>query len=101
MTDVFPSRIPDLFVGRPVILTGKAFIDETPAPSGLAILQREVIVGIAVIEKGEFAFEVRDSLLFDLHIVSDDYSGTSTVSVVSENIIQLQKGEFDLDRLID
>lgn len=86
---------------RPVVLTGKAFIDETPAPGGLAILQREIIIGIAVIEKGEFAFEVRDSLLFDLHVVSGNYAGTSTVSLGSENIIQLQEGEFDLDRLID
>jgi hypothetical protein len=88
-------------VYRPVILTGKIFIDETPAPSGVAILQRETVVAIAIIEQGEFAFEVRDSLSFDLHVVSDDHSGTSTVSAVSENIIQLEEGEFDLDRLID
>jgi hypothetical protein len=86
---------------RPDILTGKVFIDETPAPSGIAILQRDIIIGIALIEKGEFVFEVRDSLPFDLHAVSGDYTGTSTVKADSENIIKLLKGEFDLDRLID
>ncbi len=86
---------------RPLILAGKVFIGETPAPSGIALLQRDIIIGIALIENGEFAFEVRDSLPFNLHVVSGDYSGTSRAMVDSENIIKLQKGEFDLDRLID
>jgi hypothetical protein len=86
---------------RPLSLTGKALINEMPAPSGIALLQRGIIVGITLIEQGEFVFEVRDSLPFDLRVVSDNHTGAGTVKADAENIIELEPGEFDLDRFID
>lgn len=88
-------------VYRPLSLSGKALINSAPAPSGLALLQRDVVLGIALIENGEFVFEVRDSLPFDLHAASEGYTGTGTVKAHAENIIELEPGEFDLDRFID
>lgn len=88
-------------VYRPLSLTGKVLIDQTPAPNGIAILQRDVTVGVTLIENGEFVFEARDSLPFNLHVMSGSYVGVSTVKAGAENIVELQQGEFDLDRLID
>jgi hypothetical protein len=94
------SITPDT-VYRPIVLKGKALIDETPVNNGLALLERMSLVAIALVKKGEFAFDVRDSMVFDVQIIADDYSGKGTVKVGADNIIRLEKGEIDIDRLID
>ena len=88
-------------VYRPVILQGKAFIDENPVLSGLALLERESLVAIAIVADGEFAFEVRDSLAFEVQVITEDYWGKETIKAGAENTIRLEKGTIDIDRLID
>jgi hypothetical protein len=88
-------------VYRPIRLQGRALIDGSPAQSGLAILKREKPVGIAMLKKGAFTFEVRDSLAFDIQIITPDHSGKGTVMVGGDNIIHLEKGKIDIDRIID
>ena len=94
------SITPDT-VYRPSILRGQALIDDTPAKAGIAVLFRERAVGISVIDNGEFSFQVRDSLPYEVQVISNGYSAKSNVALNSENIIKLHEGEFDIDRLID
>jgi hypothetical protein len=94
------SITPDT-VYRPTTLKGKALIDETPVNNGLALLERMSLVAIALVKKGEFTFDVRDSLAFDVQVIADGYSGKGAVKVGADNIIRLEKGETDIDRLID
>jgi hypothetical protein len=85
----------------PITLRGKALIENTPADSGLALLARDNIMGIAFVIKGEFAFMVRDSLYFDVVVVSGAYSGKGRAAAAAENIIRLKKEHVDIDTLID
>lgn len=85
----------------PIFVRGKAFIDEAPIESGLALLIRNYPVGIAFVARGEFTFTVKDSLDFDLLVVSGAYSGRSRVSAAAENIVKLEKEEVDIDTLVD
>ena len=88
-------------VYRPIILRGEAVIDETPVVSGLALLERNILVAVTLVSNGKFTFEVRDSLDFDVQIIADAYSGRATVKAGAENMVILQKGKIDVDRLID
>ena len=94
------SITPDT-VYRPIILTGKALINGTPVTEGIALLIREKPVGIALVQKGEFAFDVRDSLAFTVRVITEDYTGTGTVRAGADNIIRMEKGEIDIDLLIN
>jgi hypothetical protein len=94
------SITPDT-VYRPITLKGKALIDEIPVNSGLTLLKRMNLVAIALVAKGEFTFDVRDSLAFDVQVIADEYSGKGTVMIGADNIIRLEKGKIDIDRLID
>jgi hypothetical protein len=96
MTSITPDT-----VYRPIILKGKAMIGETPLNSGLALLERIHPIAIALVTKGEFSFEVRDSLAFDAQIIADGYSGKGTVKAGADNILKLEKGKIEIDRLID
>jgi hypothetical protein len=88
-------------VYRPIILQGKAFINETPVASGLALLERTAIVAIALVVNGEFTFEVRDSLNFDVQVIAEDHSGRATVKAGADNTVRLESGKIDVDRLLD
>ncbi len=85
----------------PVILSGKALINDVPADSGLAFLSRDRLIGIAFIARGEFRFVVRDSLSFDATVVSGTHSGRARVDAAGENIIQLREEPLDIDSLLD
>ena len=100
-TAAFITSITPDTVYKPTILTGKALIDETPVTEGLALLIRKEPVGIALVEKGEFAFDVRDSLAFTVQVITEDHTGTGMVRVGADNIIRLEKGKTDIDRFID
>jgi hypothetical protein len=97
----FVTTITPDTVYRPTILRGQALINDTPARAGIAVLVRERAVGISVIDKGTFSFEVRDSLPYDIQVLSNGYSGTGKVSLDSKNIIRLHEGQIDIDYLID
>lgn len=99
-TSFITSITPDT-VYRPMTLKGKVLIDETPVESGLAVLERVSTIAIAMVAKGEFAFDVRDSLTFNVQVIADDYSGKGTVKVGADNIIRLEKGKIDIDRFIN
>jgi hypothetical protein len=94
------SITPDT-VYRPIVLTGKALINGTPVTDGLALLIREEPVGISLVQKGEFAFSVRDSLAFTVQVITEDHTGSGMVRVGADNIIRLEKGKTDIDRLIN
>lgn len=88
-------------VYRPIKLKCNALLDEEPVAEGLAILMREIPIGVAMVKKGEFAFDVRDSLSFDVLVIAGEHSGTAQVKVGADNIIYLQQGKVDIDRVID
>ncbi|KPK64580.1 hypothetical protein AMJ83_02455 [candidate division WOR_3 bacterium SM23_42] len=94
------SITPDT-VYRPTILRGQALINDAPVRAGIAVLVRERAVAISIIDNGTFSFEVRDSLPYDIQVLSNGYTGTGKVALDSENIIILTEGQIDIDYLID
>jgi hypothetical protein len=86
---------------EPILLSGKALIDDTPAESGIVLLSRDNLLGVALVTKGEFTFAVRDSLNFDVLVVSGAYSGRGSVEAAADNIIRLRKEQVDIDSLVD
>ena len=100
MASFVTSITPDT-VYRPMILRGQALINDAPAKVGIAVLTREMAVGISLIDNGAFSFEVRDSLPNDIQVLSNGYSGKGKATLDSENIILLHEGEIDIDHLID
>jgi hypothetical protein len=94
------SITPDT-VYRPITLQGEALINETPVISGLALLARSAQVAITLVRDGEFTFEVRDSLNYEVQVIAGDYSGNGTVKAGGDNTIRLERGKVDIDRLID
>lgn len=85
----------------PILLRGRALIDDAPIASGIALLLRQEVVGAAVVSSGDFAFMVRDSLPYDVVVVSNDHSGTGRVDAASDNIIRLKKERLDIDSFIN
>jgi hypothetical protein len=94
------SITPDT-VYKPIILKGKAMIEEELVKQGLALLKREALLGVATVQAGEFIFEVRDSMPFNIQVIAGEYSGTGRATAGAENIIHLQEERVDIDRLID
>jgi hypothetical protein len=86
---------------KPIIVLGKVLFDGTPINEGVALLKRGNIIGIALVVKGELAFEVRDSTSYEVQVIAGDYSGTATIVAGRDNIIELEKDRIDIDRLID
>ena len=97
---VITSITPDS-IYRPIRLKCKALLDEDPVAEGMAILKRELPIGVAFVKNGEFEFEVRDSLYFDVLVITSDHNGSAQVMVGGENIVELQQGKVDIDRIID
>jgi len=100
-TSPFVTAITPDTVYRPVILQGKTVLDDTLGKNGLALLERTLPVAIALVQKGEFGFEVRDSLPFDVKIICDGFSGTATVRAGEDNIVILKRGRIEIDPIID
>jgi len=88
-------------VYQPIIVLGKVLFDGTPINEGVALLKRGNIIGVALVAKGEFAFEVRDSTSYDVQVVAGDHSGTGTIMAGRDNIIELVRERIDIDRFID
>ncbi|MBE0432918.1 hypothetical protein IBX73_05555 [candidate division WOR-3 bacterium] len=85
----------------PVPLRGRALLDDAPVASGIALLMRQGAVGIASVTSGDFAFMVRDSLPYDIVVISNGHSGTGRVNAASDNIIRLKKERLDIDPFIN
>jgi hypothetical protein len=87
---------------KPYLLKGAAHINDTLVKTGIAFLKREVYLGVALIENGDFQFETRDSLPYTIEIISGKYSGSSTGSSTDTlNIIELEQKEKDLDNIFN
>ncbi len=83
------SITPDT-IYEPIILRGVVMLDDTLARSGLAWLERERMLGIAELENGEFAFEVRDSLPYLVRVLSGEYSGVKEFTAGKEDTLPLR-----------
>ena len=86
---------------RPLRMKGKVTLNGNPVTHALAILKREIPIAIAMVKNGEFTFDVRDSLPFDLLVATGEYSGQAQVVVGADNIVTLQQGKVDIDAIID
>ncbi|MGB3340389.1 MAG: hypothetical protein WBB37_02785 [bacterium] len=84
------------------ILKGSVHINDTLVKTGFALLKRQTPLGIALIEGGDFQFEVRDSLPYTVEVLSGKYSGSGLVSTTdSLNIIDLKLDEKDFDNIFN
>jgi len=88
-------------VYHPIILKGTAMINDTLVRDGMAILKRDIPLGITKISQGEFAFEIRDSLRYTVFLISGDYSGSAEVSAEKKDTISLHKERLNIDSLIN
>jgi hypothetical protein len=86
---------------EPLFMRGKAVYQEKPVEKGIAMISREKVVGISLLEKGEFLFEVRDSMGYFIQVYGDGIYGEDTIFVGSPNIIKLTPRAFDLDSVIN
>ncbi|MEO0094841.1 MAG: Ig-like domain-containing protein [candidate division WOR-3 bacterium] len=86
---------------NPVFIRGKALINDTLLNRGIGILGDSAIIGISIIDQGEFLFEVRDSLNYLIRIFGEDCYGIDSVSASNTNIIKLSPGVFNLDSIIN
>ncbi len=97
----FVTTITPDTIYNPVFIRGKAVLNDTPLASGIALLGYEKISGISTVTRGEFLFEVRDSLKYFVQIFGENCYGADSVSVSETNIIKLVPGVFDLDSIIN
>jgi hypothetical protein len=97
----FISSITPDSIYRPATLKGRALINEEPVRQGVAILQRDRTMGVALVQGGEFIFEVRDSMPFDIQVIAGEYSGSGKATVGEDNIIILHEDRVDIDRVIN
>jgi hypothetical protein len=95
ITSITPDTIYD-----PLILRGTIMLDDTLVKTGVAVLRKEYPIGIAIIEAGEFAFEVRDSSTYIVEAVYTHFYGRGEASVARDNVITARKQECDIDTII-
>lgn len=95
------TRITPDTVYKPLYLRGKVRHLDTLAAGGWVVMSRDRPVGIAQIDRGEFLFEVRDSLGFTADAVWGDFHGQAEVRVGQENLIDLKPEEFNIDSLFN
>jgi hypothetical protein len=87
---------------NPLFIKGKALLNDTVIPEGIALLERFQTIGISPLVRGEFLFEVRDSLSYFVRVFSQNFYGYDSISVSEgDNIINLFPGVVNLDSIID
>lgn len=86
---------------NPVLIRGKALINDTLLIRGIGVLGDREIMGVSIIEKGEFLFEVRDSLNYLIRVFGENCYGTDSVSATNINVIKLSPGVLNLDSIIN
>lgn len=96
----FVTTITPDTIYNPLFIRGKALLNDTVINNGIAIIERDKVLGISTIKQGEFLFEVRDSLKYIVRIIIPDFYGVDSVSTSQTNIIKLNPGVIDLDSLI-
>lgn len=97
----FTTSITPDTIYNPLFIKGKALLNDTVINNGIAIIERDKILGISPVKQGEFLFEVRDSLKYLVHIIIPDFYGTDSVSTSQINEIKLKPGAIDFDSLIN
>jgi len=95
------TRITPDSVYQPIYLRGKVKHLDTLAAGGWVVLSRDRPVGIAQVDRGEFLFEVRDSLTFNTDAVWGNFHGRAEVRAGQENLIDLKPEEFNIDSLLN
>jgi hypothetical protein len=101
ITTPLVTRITPDTIYKPLYLRGKVRHLDTLAAGGWVVMSRDRPVGIAQIDRGEFLFEVRDSLGFTTDAVWGDFHGQAEVRVGQENLIDLKPEEFNIDSLFN
>jgi len=86
---------------QPIYLRGKVKHLDTLAANGWVVLSRDRPVGIAQVDRGEFLFEVRDSLAFNTDAVWGNFHGRAEVRAGQENLIDLKPEAFNIDSLLN
>jgi len=87
---------------NPLFIKGKVMLNDTVVPCGTALIEREKILGISFVNRGEFLFEVRDSLKYLVHVFYQNFYGADSVSTSQiYNIIRLNPGALNLDSLLN
>lgn len=99
--DIFITKITPDTIYDPLILRGAVLVNDTLVKTGLAAISREITLGIAKIEDGEFVFEVRDSLPYMVDVVAGRYSGSAEISVSKKDSIILKLEERSIDSIIN
>ena len=93
VTSITPDTVFKFFT-----LKGSALLNDTLVKTGIALLKREIALGIALIEGGDFEFQVRDSLPYIIEVFSGKYAGRSQAAVTDSLIIidlKLEEKNFD------
>ncbi len=99
--DMFATNITPDTLYEPIFLQGNVKINDTSLKTGVAIIKKEYPIGIALVEQGRFAFEVRDSAVYTVEVLSGDYSGSGEISVDSISTIFLKKGRKEIDNFFN
>ena len=97
----FTVRITPDTIYKPYYLRGKVKLNDSLVATGWAVLSRDRPVGVAPIDKGEFVFEVRDSLAFFVDAVWNNCHGRAEVRTGHENVVNIKPEEFNIDSLIN
>jgi hypothetical protein len=97
----FVTRITPDTAYQPIYLRGKVRYLDTLSADGWVIISRDRPVGVARIDRGEFLFEVRDSLAFFADAIRGDLHGRAEVRAGQENLIDLKLEKFDIDSLFN
>ncbi len=97
----FVTMITPDTIYNPIFIRGRAVLNDTPLVGGVALLGYEKILGISTIERGEFLFEVRDSVKYLIQILGENCYGADSVAASATNIIRVTPGVFNLDSIIN
>ncbi|MEO0128864.1 MAG: Ig-like domain-containing protein [candidate division WOR-3 bacterium] len=97
----FVTTITPDTIYNPIFIRGRAVLNDTLLIRGIALIGYEKILGISMIERGEFLFEVRDSLKYLIQVFGEGCYGVDSVSASDTNIIRVAPGVFNLDSIIN
>ncbi len=87
---------------NPLFIKGKAMLSDSIITDGIAVLERDNLLGLSLIRHGEFLFEVRDSSRYWVRIFSQGYYGAESLSISEVGrTIFLNLGAPDLDSIIN
>ncbi len=99
--NMFATSITPDTLYKPMLLQGNAKMNDTLVKTGVAIIKKEHPLGIVLIEEGRFAFEVRDSAVYTVEVLSGNYSGSAEFSVDNISTIFLKENGKEIDSFLN